>query len=184
RMPRSISVNSSTFTGPAALRNFNPAYVRFGSFATVGTFPADAACPLHPLKRTNSRCLVRSASCQKRTRALQQKKWLFDHLVGAGEAVLGGVFRARGPENVGGLRRFAVAISSRRGSAGGFPSRKPPRGGRGSLPQSRQFGDQKFRSKKSARLHHTRRPGWRLLFSPSPSAAWVANFCSLSARRL
>src|SRR5262249_1107405 len=106
---------------------------------------------LRPALFLSWRMAAESALCRKRTRALQQKKWLFDHLVGAGEAVLGGGFRARGPENVGGLRRFVVAISSRRGSAGDFPSRKPPRGGRGSLPQSRQFGDQEFRSKKSAR---------------------------------
>src|SRR5215467_12891018 len=57
----------------AALRDFDPAYVRYGSHQRpVDTPAAAASCPLHPRKRTNSRCLVTSASSQKRTYAPQQ----------------------------------------------------------------------------------------------------------------
>jgi hypothetical protein len=42
-------------------------------------------CPLYPPKRTSERSREMSALGQKRTHAVQQKRPLFDHLVGAGE---------------------------------------------------------------------------------------------------
>src|SRR5262245_45489088 len=50
-----------------------------------GHHPFTKPCPLCPRKRTKSGHLEKSALCQKRTNALQQKAQLFDHLVGAGE---------------------------------------------------------------------------------------------------
>jgi hypothetical protein len=49
-------------------------------------------------KQTNSRHPVMSASCQKRTYAVQQKGPLFDHLVGGSEQLVrhGEVEHARG----------------------------------------------------------------------------------------
>src|SRR6516165_3842614 len=41
-----------------------------------------ARCPVFPQKRTLVPCSTMSALCQKRTHALQQKRLLFDHLVG------------------------------------------------------------------------------------------------------
>src|SRR5262249_11317950 len=40
-------------------------------------------CPLYPRKRTNGRHVGMSASCHKRTHAVQQKSSLIDHPVGA-----------------------------------------------------------------------------------------------------
>ena len=57
---------------PGALRDFSPVYVRFGHQRSVDTPAAVAACPLHPNSGQANACLGMSASCHKRTNALQQ----------------------------------------------------------------------------------------------------------------
>src|SRR5262249_11379750 len=67
-----------------------------------GHHPLTEQCPLYPAKRTNSRRLVMSALCQKRTPAPQQNAPLFDHLVGVGEQL----------SNVAGIRaNLTICIS-------------------------------------------------------------------------
>src|SRR5262249_3772506 len=56
---------------PVAVRNLNPAYVRFGSKAEKPDL--SIRCPLYPQKRTNRRRLNLSALCQKRINESQQK---------------------------------------------------------------------------------------------------------------
>jgi hypothetical protein len=48
----------------------------------IETLNKEVNAGLYPQKWTNSRHVCMSALCQKRTRALQQKCPLFDHLVG------------------------------------------------------------------------------------------------------
>jgi hypothetical protein len=53
-----------------------------GHLRPIDLPPEFAACPLHPESGQTGRRLAKSALCQKRTYALQQKSSLFDHLVG------------------------------------------------------------------------------------------------------
>src|SRR5262249_42540576 len=69
----------------AALRDFDPADVRFGSSATGRYASGGRAMSALPQKRTSRDPLRKSALCQKQTYAAQQNPFLFDHLVGAGE---------------------------------------------------------------------------------------------------
>jgi hypothetical protein len=66
------------------IAGFQSVYVRFGSSATRRYASGSRGMSASPRKRTNSRCVVRSASCQQQTFASQQIV-LFDHLVGGGE---------------------------------------------------------------------------------------------------